>query len=310
MPKVSIIIPIFNACKFLDDCLKSIQNQTFGDFEAICVDDGSTDNSRSICKNWCSIDSRFEYVFQENAGVSAARNTGISIAKGQYICFVDADDYLDYHYLDELLQYIDNCDAVICEWTRGQHLGQKGTFKEMRPHSLIHDVIYERIKHPGLYCFLYKESIIEKYNIRFSVGCIKNEDTEFYIKYLAACKNNIALTSYVGYYYRQNTSSIMAAPISINSMTSIEASRRINNLLYEEGILGDNEIVLCNGILTYTYSIARQHNFELYDYLHSTYDVKHAMIKMLSFPRISKNIVAITYIVLGKQLFFKLIGVF
>lgn len=305
---ISIIIPVYNAEKYLEDCLTSIFKQTYDNFEVICVDDGSIDNSKAICNEWCLKDSRFRYVYQDNAGVSVARNIGIEKAKGEYICFLDADDYIDEHYLEYLLEIIDNHDAVICDLTRDDGLGKKGSVKEESPKKLIRDVIFEHIKHPGLYCFIYKVSIIISCGIRFTEGCIKNEDTEFYIRYLAACKNSIAITSYVGYYYRPNPSSVMAAPLSIRSFTSIEASGRINELLYKSGIIDDDKIVLYNGVLTYAYSIAKRKDIDLYDYLHSHYDVKAAMKKMLSFPRLRKKIVAITYLMLGKDLFFYLFG--
>lgn len=305
---ISIIIPVYNAEKYLEKCFSSILNQTYDNFEVICVDDGSIDNSKAICNEWCLKDSRFRYVYQDNEGVSVARNAGVEKAKGEYICFVDADDYIDEHYLEYLLEIIDNHDAVICDLTRDDGLGEKGSVKEENPQKLIRDVIFERIKHPGLYCFLYKASIINSYGIRFTEGCIKNEDTEFYIRYLAACKKTIAITSYVGYYYRPNPSSVMAAPLSIRSFTSIEASGRINELLYKSGIIDDDKIVLYNGVLTYAYSIAKRHDIDLYDYLHSHYDVKAAMRRMLSFPRFSKKLVAISYLTLGKKLFFYTIG--
>ncbi len=306
---ISIIIPIYNAEYYLKECFSSILSQTYSDYEVICVDDGSTDESRKICNDFCAKDSRFRLFSQKNAGVSAARNLGIEMSRGQYICFVDADDYLDSHFFEELLYYIAGHDAVLCDLTRGEGLGQKGVVKEVTPESLICDVIYERIKHPGLYCFLYKTCIIRNYDIRFPVGCVKNEDTEFYLNYLAACINKISMTSYIGYFYRSNPYSVMAAPISIKSLTSIEASRRINKVLYDRGLINDNKIVLCNGILTYAYSIAKQHNSELYDYLHEHYEVKAAMKKMLLFPRFSKKIVAITYLLLGRKLFFEVLGI-
>ena len=305
---ISIIIPVYNAEKYLEECFSSILNQSYDNYEVICVDDGSIDNSQIICREWSLKDSRFRYVYQENAGVSVARNTGIEMAKGEYICFVDSDDCIDEHYLECLLELMDNHDAVICDLTRDDGLGGKGNVKDKNPQRLIRDVIFERIKHPGLYCFLYKASIINFYGIRFTEGCIKNEDTEFYIRYLAACENRIAITSYVGYYYRPNPSSVMASPLSIKSFTSIEASGRINDLLYKSSIIDDDKIVLYNGVLTYAYSIAKRHDKELYKYLHCHYDVKAAMMKMLSFPRLSKKLVAISYLFFGKDLFFYLFG--
>lgn len=92
---ISVIIPCYNQSKFLDYCLKSILHQTFSDWECIIIDDGSLDNTKSIAKFWCNKDQRFSYFFQENSGLSSARNLGLEKASGDYIQFLDADDFLD-----------------------------------------------------------------------------------------------------------------------------------------------------------------------------------------------------------------------
>lgn len=111
---ISIIIPVYNAVEYLDRCLKSIRNQTYKIFECICVDDGSVDDSKIILSNFVELDSRFKYIYQENAGPSAARNNGIDTSKGEYITFVDADDYIDDDYLQNLLHAIIGSNADIC----------------------------------------------------------------------------------------------------------------------------------------------------------------------------------------------------
>lgn len=111
---ISIIIPVYNAVEYLDRCLKSIRNQTYKIFECICVDDGSVDDSKIILSNFVELDSRFKYIYQENAGPSAARNNGIDISTGEYITFVDADDYIDDDYLQNLLCGIIESDSDIC----------------------------------------------------------------------------------------------------------------------------------------------------------------------------------------------------
>ena len=308
--EVSIIVPIYNAERYLNESLSSIVNQSIDDFEVILVDDGSVDSSKEICKEWCAKDKRFEYFYQQNSGVSAARNLGIGNANGQYICFLDADDYYDSKYLETLLGLVSGNDAALCDYTRDEDLGHSGGLKVASTKELILDVIYERIKHPGLYCFLYKRSIIEDNKIRFTVGCIKNEDTEFYIKYLASCSEPVAVTSYKGYYYRPNPSSVMSAPMTEKSFTSIEAARRINQDLYRKHIIEDNTIVYFNSVLVYAYKLSRRGEWNLYKDLHDKHDVSKAMRKMLSFPRLSKKIVASIYLVIGKAAFYALFKTF
>ena len=100
MPKISVIIPVYNVEKYLGQCLDSVVNQTFKDIEIICIDDGSTDSSLDILKKYAQIDSRIIIINSENNGVSEARNKGIERAKGDYIYFIDGDDYIDQQCLE------------------------------------------------------------------------------------------------------------------------------------------------------------------------------------------------------------------
>lgn len=102
MPEVSVIIPVYNTEQFLEDCLNSVLAQTFTDFEIIAVDDGSTDNSAAIVKQFAAKDNRIVIIHQENKGLSEARNTGIKAARGNWITFVDSDDMLAPRFLQKL----------------------------------------------------------------------------------------------------------------------------------------------------------------------------------------------------------------
>lgn len=101
---ISIIIPIYNVEPYLERCLNSIMQQTYKDFEVLMMDDGSTDNSAQIAQKFAENDQRFQYFYYENKGVSIARNRGLSLAKGEYISFVDSDDYLSDDYLFEQMK--------------------------------------------------------------------------------------------------------------------------------------------------------------------------------------------------------------
>ena len=115
---VSVIIPVYNAEKYLRRCLDSVVNQTYKDIEIIVVDDGSTDGSAVICDEYAARDNRFIVIHQKNGGVSVARQTGLEAVKGDYICFVDADDCIDSKMIDELFQEADttNSDMIICDY--------------------------------------------------------------------------------------------------------------------------------------------------------------------------------------------------
>lgn len=102
--KVSIIVPVHNVTQYIARCVESLQNQEYSDIEIILVDDGSTDSSGCICDRYANADARIKVIHQENSGVSSARNTGIKAASGEYICFVDGDDYVQKDYVSYLLQ--------------------------------------------------------------------------------------------------------------------------------------------------------------------------------------------------------------
>ena len=113
MPKISVIVPIFNGEKYLCRCIDSILYQTFDDFELILINDGSSDNCAAICNEYMEKDTRIKVIHQENRGVSAARNAGLDIANGDYISFVDSDDYVYPQYLEYLYRAIIESDADI-----------------------------------------------------------------------------------------------------------------------------------------------------------------------------------------------------
>ena len=112
--QVSVIVPIYNAEAYIEECVRSILNQTFSDFELILVDDGSKDGSLELCKKIASQDSRVKVIHQENAGSAAAKNTGLSIAKGEFIKFCDADDTIDDQYIENLYYGVKNHNADVC----------------------------------------------------------------------------------------------------------------------------------------------------------------------------------------------------
>lgn len=117
-PKISIIVPVYNVENHLTRCIDSILNQSFEKFELILVNDGSNDDSLNICKKYLNIDERIKLVSQSNKGLSAARNTGLKYASGNYICFIDSDDFVEKDYLFLLLSNIEkfNSDISMCEY--------------------------------------------------------------------------------------------------------------------------------------------------------------------------------------------------
>ena len=137
MPKISIVIPIYNVEKYLRECLDSILNQTFQDFEIICVDDGSTDKSLEILQEYKRKDDRFVILQQRHAGAGAARNHGIKLAEGKYIQFLDSDDYFEPNLLEEMYNRAEKFGAEITVCS-SRKVDDKGNITESRnPNSPI-----------------------------------------------------------------------------------------------------------------------------------------------------------------------------
>ena len=117
MPKVSIIVPVYNSEKFLKKCIESMINQTYKDIEIIIIDDGSKDNSREIIQEYQNKDSRIKYLYQKNSGQAVARNNGIKVSIGEFISFLDSDDYIDTEMIEKLYNKAikENTDIVVCD---------------------------------------------------------------------------------------------------------------------------------------------------------------------------------------------------
>lgn len=125
MPKISIIVPVYKAEEYLERCIHSILGQRFRDFELILVDDGSPDGCPGMCDAFAAEDARVRVIHQRNAGVSAARNAGLDIADGEYVTFVDSDDYIDPQMYEEMMRIAGqfDCDVVMCDCVKefGDH---------------------------------------------------------------------------------------------------------------------------------------------------------------------------------------------
>ena len=110
MPTVSVIVPVYKAEKYIERCVESILSQTYGDLELIVVEDGSPDRSGELCDSLGGTDSRIRVVHKENGGVSSARNLGLSVANGEFVMFVDSDDYVDNKYFDTSCMSTASCN--------------------------------------------------------------------------------------------------------------------------------------------------------------------------------------------------------
>ena len=174
MPKISIIIPVYNTEKYLKQCLDSIINQTFKDFECICINDGSTDNSLTILHEYSKKDNRIKIINQKNSGSSVSRNNGIKQALGQYVSFIDADDWITNNYLEILYNKIIETDADIVRasfkfYYQKDDICESAKIREI--HKIKNNTDIERLYkgYAGAFVWakLYKKSLIKDNNIYF-----------------------------------------------------------------------------------------------------------------------------------------------
>lgn len=212
MPTISVIVPVYKVEPYLRECVDSILNQTFGDFELILIDDGSPDRCPDICDNYKKIDERIIVVHKENGGLSSSRNAGLDIARGDYISFIDGDDYVDCHFLNILYKRIKdtNSDCVACNFARisenGNLLDENSNSREfVISAELYYDSEYNDAIFMVAWNKLYKASIFEK--LRYPVG--KIHEDEFVIDRIIYKSKKIAYTPKPLYFYRQRPGSIM-----------------------------------------------------------------------------------------------------
>lgn len=307
---ISVIIPVYNAELYLRECIESILHQSFTDYEVILIDDGSTDKSGAICKEYASKGERVRYFRQDNSGVAAARNYGIKKAEGQYLCFVDADDVVSDKYLYVLYELGSIPDSLcVCQYTRELSELSAGSKEHttIKVKDFIESIFNETIAHPGIYTMLFNKDIIEKYHLSFTVGCVRNEDTEFYIKYMIHIED-ISLIDFKGYYYRDNPASAVHK-FDMKALSYIEADERISKALIEAGLFREKNLIVPASVQYFVYKTPGSKSRDVYDEVHNRYHVRIMMKQMLKHPRMSRKIVAAIYLLLGKSVFYKLFSV-
>lgn len=212
-PAISIIIPVYKVEKYLRRCLDSVLSQTLSNWECILVDDGSPDQSGAICDDYATQDERFRVIHKPNGGVSSARNEGLDKAQGEYLCFIDSDDWVRPQYLEHLHQY--SSDLIISGLYNVNEKGEIFRTKQFKNEFL--DILkidldgFQRsiFSSKGPCCKLFKNSIIQKHNLRFKEGIHASEDFLFVLSYVAYC-NKIYTVQDVDYYYQYNSGSLVS----------------------------------------------------------------------------------------------------
>lgn len=242
-PFVSIIVPVYNAEKNISRCIESVLNQTYKDFELILMDDGSTDSSGKICDEYAAKDERVRVVHKANSGVSDTRNQGIAIAKGEYLQFIDSDDWITQdatgHFVRMAQEY--ECDMVIADFYRviGERVSQKGAIEKeglldrdayatqmmQKPADFYYGVLWNKF---------FKRSIIEKYHMKMDSSISWCEDFIFNLEYIRNIQSVYVMKVPV-YYYVKTKGSLVSQGMSIKN--TIQMKRTVfayYNQFYKE----------------------------------------------------------------------------
>ena len=227
---ISVIVPVYKVEKYLDKCLDSILRQTYQDFELILVDDGSPDRCGAMCDAWAEKDKRIQVVHKANGGLSDARNTGISRARGEYLLFVDSDDWIDRDMLKTLhsLAVESGAELTCCNFVRvNEDSFLTRDIVHVAPGILSQDDYWrqcfaqkkERTYYEVAWNKLYKRELFRE--ARFSLGKI-HEDSLILYDIISQCRT-IALSDRVGYYYLQRPDGIMGRERSLDNLSGPHA---------------------------------------------------------------------------------------
>lgn len=224
---ISVIIPIYNAEKYLDDCIKSVVNQSYENLDIILVNDGSTDKSKEICEKWIEKDSRIRLINQSNMGAAMAKNSGLNNIKGNLFMILDSDDLLHKNNIEilygcmqkEKSDIIEARHTTVSEEFKNIHIRQNNKKENFNTENALKELIISRKFHQTPWNKLYKTELLK--DIRFPKD--KYIDDEYWTYKLFANAKKITWTNEVLYYYRQHEESTMGRMYSIKRLDVIDA---------------------------------------------------------------------------------------
>jgi len=236
--KVSIIIPIYNTEKYLEECLESVINQTYQNLEIILINDGSKDNSLKICKEFQKKDNRIILIDKENSGVSNTRNVGIYASTGDYITFVDSDDIVEKDAIETMVWYITNynTDVVRTNFALNDFIGQIpkkliGKTEKENMNNVLYYFLNAQI--PAFMClFLIKKEVILDNNLQLNEELVMMEDTLFFVN-LVRYIDSIYISDKKTYNYRihDESSSNSIKRVEKNIKSVIKVNEEINKII-------------------------------------------------------------------------------
>lgn len=268
MPAISVIIPVYKVEPYLDACVSSVVGQTFSDLEILLVDDGSPDRCPELCDAWAQKDPRVRVIHQENGGLSAARNTGIEAAKGEFLAFVDSDDMLEPDALRRAWEAQQACQADLVIFNlvyvdEHNHPLPAPDFSGFRDEILTADEVWQRyfalaeqkIYYVVAWNKLYRRELFK--TLRYAPG--KRYEDQFLLPGLLAQCKTVACLKYVGYRYAQRGGSIMAQGSSRNYLDRSEFL-----LEWCDSFAGKGDFLRAEGLLNDAIAnLGEKHRFDL-----------------------------------------------
>ena len=224
---VSIIIPVYHAEQYVRACLESLVRQTYADIEILVVDDGSQDNSAKIASDMAKQDARIRVIAQENHGVSAARNLGLRNAKGEYVTFIDADDYVAPEYVEYLLSMMTDAKADFgmsqnAYTDKGQAQIEKDEKFQLESDRAVAFLLSPRVI-VGCWNKMFKRQFLLENEIYFSEELFYGEGLQFIVR-AAGAANKVAVGSKRVYYYRRNNASSATTKFDVRKIQNGEKS--------------------------------------------------------------------------------------
>lgn len=207
MPQISIIVPVYKVEQYLHKCLDSILAQTFTDWECILIDDGSPDNSGVICDEYAQKDYRFQVIHQENKGSAGARNAGLDVAKGEWIAFVDSDDWVESTYLNKFFEVaqMNIAEVISCDYFRNERIF-KGFVGKTPQEAMINIISGKALAF--LWIKFFKKSLFDEFGIKFEKNFDVTEDVILCLKIFEKTQSIIHISEPLYHYNIENEFSL------------------------------------------------------------------------------------------------------
>ena len=257
-PSISVLVPVYNVRKYLEQCIDSIVSQTFQNFELILVDDGSTDGSGDICDHYASSDSRIQAIHKSNEGLASARKEAIKVAKGKYLAFIDSDDWIEKNGLEDMytMAVKEDADIVLCDYYMNKKNDQKYVTCKPSTVSDNNTIIIETLQaylHAGLWCKLFRRQLFVDYDV-YSPKNSYYEDMHAFISALHYT-NKIVYYNKAFYHYRFN---------DISYTNNVNSAHRFKMYFeFMANMIDLNEkFALCNDKYIYKAFIRRINHFK------------------------------------------------